>query len=87
MEIPDLSNADFAAFFDWYRSDSATWLAVSADKNARWPVPSNLREKLPVSTGDNAVVIGKQRITDALHMSQVDPGAVLAELGLLLLQV
>lgn len=87
MELPDLSNADLQALVAWYGKLPSVWQSVAADKDARWPIPDSLRAKLPIRTGEDTIVIGAQRVTDALYMSQVDPGAVIAEMGLLLVQV
>lgn len=87
MERPDLANADLLALIEWYNQYPHEWQAIAADKNRSWPIPDTLKAKLPTVTGPDAIVIGAQRVTDALYMSQVDPGAVLAETGLLLLQV
>ena len=87
MEVPDLSNGDLSALVDWYNQHAHVWLAVAADKNARWPIPDSLKALLPVVSGEDTITVGAQKVTDALYMSRVAPGAVVAEMGLLLLQV
>lgn len=86
MDTPDLSSVDLLALVEWFGREPELWQAVAADKTARWPVPASLTAKLPVKTGEDTITIGAQRVTDALYMSSVEPGAVLAEMGLLLLQ-
>ncbi|KAL8718304.1 MAG: hypothetical protein Q9181_008222, partial [Wetmoreana brouardii] len=69
MDAPDLSNDLLLALVEWFNRQPL-WQRIAAEKTARWPIPSSLKGKLPVVSGQDTIVIGAQRVTDSLKDTQ-----------------